>query len=114
MRVLPLTVTVLLAAAGCGHNRANQYSYAPPLMPPVYPQPQAPGPVVTPAALPAAPAGAPVVVPQAAAPRRRDATGHADRLRRSLRRGAVRWHAGRLRGWRRAGDAVATVPARAL
>jgi len=68
MRLLPLTTAALLVAAGCGHHRANQYSYAPPLMPPVYPQPQAPGPVVTPAALPAAPAGAPVVAPQALPP----------------------------------------------
>jgi hypothetical protein len=43
-------------ASGCLHNRANQYSYAPPLAPPVYPQPQqGAGPVVfaaPPAAMP--------------------------------------------------------------
>lgn len=34
-------------ASGCLHNRTNQYSYAPPLAPPVYPQPQqGTGPVV--------------------------------------------------------------------
>jgi len=34
---------VALAAAGavgCAHNKANQYAYAPPLAPAVYPQPQ--------------------------------------------------------------------------
>lgn len=39
-----------LTTAGCQHHRANQYAYAPPLAPPVYPQPQAgSGPVVFPA-----------------------------------------------------------------
>jgi len=28
------------AACGCAHHKANQYAYAPPLAPPVYPQPQ--------------------------------------------------------------------------
>lgn len=35
--VLALMATVV---AGCAHNKANQYAYAPPLAPPVYPQPQ--------------------------------------------------------------------------
>jgi hypothetical protein len=53
----PLFVAVLGGAViGCQHQRANQYSYAPPLAPPVYPQPQqGAGPVVfgpPPAALP--------------------------------------------------------------
>jgi hypothetical protein len=40
-----VTVLALMAAmvAGCAHNKANQYAYAPPLAPPVYPQPQIPG-----------------------------------------------------------------------
>ncbi|MFM7108873.1 MAG: hypothetical protein ACKOZU_09810 [Planctomycetaceae bacterium] len=57
-----------LLAAGCAHH-ANQYAFAPPLAPPVYPQPQAaaqpvvspaPGPVVA-APVGAVVAGAPVV-----------------------------------------------------
>ena len=28
------------SAVGCAHNKANQYAYAPPLAPAVYPQPQ--------------------------------------------------------------------------
>lgn len=63
----PLTILVALAAlaaAGCAHHKANQYAYAPPLAPPVYPQPQAaaqpvmataPGPVVGAPTLPTAP-----------------------------------------------------------
>jgi hypothetical protein len=43
-----------IAAVGCHHHRADQYSYAPPYAPPVYTQPQA----ATPAAYAAAPAGA--------------------------------------------------------
>jgi hypothetical protein len=48
-----------LAASGCAHHRADQYSYAPPYAPPVYPQPQAPAPAAY-ASAPAAviPAGA--------------------------------------------------------
>ena len=55
-------VSIGLAAVGtvgCAHHQANQYSYAPPLAPPVYPQPQQPAP-------PALPAGA--VVPPALPP----------------------------------------------
>ena len=60
--VAPLAVAVL--ALGCAHHGMNQYSYAPPLMPPVYPQPQtvaqpvgavAPGPMVAAPAMQAAP-----------------------------------------------------------
>lgn len=29
-----------IAAGGCAHHRADQYTYAPPYAPPVYPQPQ--------------------------------------------------------------------------
>jgi len=32
-----------LAAIGCAHHRADQYAYAPPYAPPVYPQPQIAG-----------------------------------------------------------------------
>jgi hypothetical protein len=59
-------------ASGCLHNRANQYSYAPPLAPPVYPQPQqGTGPVVfaaPPAAGPAVtmPGTMPMTMPVAA------------------------------------------------
>lgn len=53
-------------ASGCLHNRANQYSYAPPLAPAVYPQPQqGTGPVVfgpPPVAMP------PAAMPPVAAP----------------------------------------------
>ncbi len=42
-----------VALAGCCSHGANQYAYAPPLAPPVYPQPP----------LPAAPIAAPVVAP---------------------------------------------------
>jgi len=69
------TVAVVAAlATGCAHHKANQYAYAPPLAPPVYPQPQnatpppagpVPGPIVAAPAIP----GAPVIagVPLAAA-----------------------------------------------
>lgn len=55
-----------VCAAGCAHHKTNQYAYAPPLAPPVYPQPQtAAQPVVYPAAVPptavAPMAGAPVM-----------------------------------------------------
>jgi hypothetical protein len=55
---------VAVMSFGCAHTGANQYAYAPPLAPPVYPQPQtvaqpalttAPGPVVGAPTLPAAP-----------------------------------------------------------
>jgi len=58
-------------ASGCLHNRANQYSYAPPLAPPVYPQPQqGAGPVVFAAPPTAVPPGAvmPGAVPSGAVP----------------------------------------------
>jgi len=46
--------------AGCCSHGANQYAYAPPLAPPVYPQPQLPAP--PPVAAPGvAPLGAPVM-----------------------------------------------------
>ena len=43
MRILASTTLIGLLAGGltgCAHNNANQYAYAPPLAPPVYPQPQ--------------------------------------------------------------------------
>lgn len=58
-------------ASGCLHNRANQYSYAPPLAPPVYPQPQqGAGPVVFAAPPAAVPPGAmpPGAIPPGAMP----------------------------------------------
>jgi hypothetical protein len=36
----PLLAACCLAAVGCAHHRADQYSYAPPYAPPVYSQPQ--------------------------------------------------------------------------
>ena len=33
-------VLAVVAPLGCAHHRADQYSYAPPYAPPVYPQPQ--------------------------------------------------------------------------
>ena len=64
-----------LAACGCAHHKTNQYAYAPPLMPPVYPQQQmAAQPVAYPAgAVPgpmvAAPSmGAPMAAPMGTAP----------------------------------------------
>jgi hypothetical protein len=40
-----LGVAFFLAAVGCAHHRADQYAYAPPYAPPVYPQPQVQMPV---------------------------------------------------------------------
>jgi len=75
--LLPLAV----AAGGCAHHRQNQYSYAPPLAPAVYPQPAVPevvmpaaGPMpvpvgvppAAPMAMPAAPVPMPAAVPTAA------------------------------------------------
>ena len=58
--VLALMATVVV---GCAHNKANQYAYAPPLAPPVYPQPQVAGqPVVAPPVV-GMPAAMPVAVP---------------------------------------------------
>lgn len=60
-----------LAACGCAHNKSNQYAYAPPLMPPVYPQQQmAAQPVAYPAGAVPGPvvAGPAPVAPMAAPP----------------------------------------------
>ena len=68
MRILASATTVIgvfaSSLAGCAHNKANQYAYAPPLAPPVYPQPQTATPMVA-AAPVAAPGmvGAPVMAP---------------------------------------------------
>ena len=63
-----VTVLALMATmvAGCAHNKANQYAYAPPLAPPVYPQPQIPGQQVVAAPVVGMPAAVPGMV--AAAP----------------------------------------------
>ena len=58
-----LCLTAALAACGCAHHKANQYTYAPPLAPPVYPQPQTVG---QPVAYP--PGAVPVAAPPAYAP----------------------------------------------
>ena len=64
----PLTAACLLAAVGCAHHRADQYSYAPPYAPPVYSQPQVQMPA-QPAAYAAAPGGIPAgAVPVAGVP----------------------------------------------
>lgn len=77
--LLALATAAGCAALGCAHHKANQYAYAPPLAPPVYPQPQTatqpvafpapatlpPGSVLPPGA--ALPPGA-VIAPGAAAP----------------------------------------------
>jgi hypothetical protein len=55
--VFPLVCT-LAALAGCAHNHGNNYAYAPPYAPPVYPQP--PG-VAQPVSYAAPVANAPVV-----------------------------------------------------
>jgi len=65
-----MAVGFVATAFGCAHHQQNQYAYAPPLAPPVYPQPQSATPAM--AAMAAAPpmAGAPVagaVVPPAPA-----------------------------------------------
>jgi hypothetical protein len=49
-----------LLATGCAHHQANQYSYAPPLAPPVYPQPQPVGGPTAPVVYPAAPGATPM------------------------------------------------------
>lgn len=51
---------VAIGGLGCAHHQQNQYAYAPPLAPPVYPQPQQATPAM--AAMAAAPpmTGAPV------------------------------------------------------
>ena len=45
MRSLVAAGLCTAGLVGCAHNKANQYSYAPPLAPPVYPQPQMTQPV---------------------------------------------------------------------
>ena len=59
----PLAAAALLAAVGCAHHKPDQYAYAPPYAPAVYPQPQVQMP-----AQPAAYAAAPGGVPAAAVP----------------------------------------------
>lgn len=68
-RLLVVLVCVgSMTLVGCAHHQANQYSYAPPLAPPVYPQPQpVSGPVAPPVVVPAAP-GPAGVAPPAVAP----------------------------------------------
>ena len=56
----------LMGLVGCAHNKANQYVYAPPLAPPVYPQPQMAAPAATVAPAGSVPAGA--AVPGAVVP----------------------------------------------
>jgi hypothetical protein len=41
-RLMPFLAACCLATIGCAHHRADQYAYAPPYAPPVYPQPQQP------------------------------------------------------------------------
>ena len=58
-------IAILFAGVGCAHHR-NDYAYAPPYAPPVYPQPQAAS--VQPVALAGAPSLQPGVVPASAVP----------------------------------------------
>ncbi|MFM1996882.1 MAG: hypothetical protein RLZZ111_1269 [Planctomycetota bacterium] len=65
-----IAVALCVASVGCAHHRADQYAYAPPYAPPVYPQPQIAGvpPVtVTPGPAPMT-AVAPATVMAAAVP----------------------------------------------
>lgn len=59
----PLVMAVSLAGVGCAHHGKNQYAFAPPYAPPVYPQPasfsQPPGATMPPAAAPGTVATAP-------------------------------------------------------
>lgn len=71
--LIALVASACCVALGCAHNKANQYAYAPPLAPPVYPQPQQsmqPVAYPAPAALPPGAVMPPgtVVAPGAAAP----------------------------------------------
>jgi hypothetical protein len=70
MRTWPgvVMIGIVVAAVGCAHHQQNQYAYAPPLAPPVYPQPQSATPAM--AAMTAAPpmAGTPVAAPAAMMP----------------------------------------------
>jgi len=65
-------LTAAIAAAGCAHHKANQYTYAPPLAPAVYPQPQTVGqPMAAPlpaGAVPVPAGGVPVAPPMYAPP----------------------------------------------
>jgi hypothetical protein len=64
MRFVPIVAVFLaFAGVGCAHHQANQYAYAPPLAPAVYPQPQT---AAQPVAF-AAPAGAVAPMPATAA-----------------------------------------------
>ena len=67
MRSLVAAGLCMAGLVGCAHNKANQYSYAPPLAPPVYPQPQMAQPVGMAAPAGALPPGA-VVAPGAVMP----------------------------------------------
>lgn len=80
---LSVTALVFALATGCAHHNANQYAYAPPLMPPVYPQPQTvaqpvgvSGPVVAAPAMQAAPVvtGVPVTAAGGVVPANADGT----------------------------------------
>ncbi|NBW87007.1 MAG: hypothetical protein EBR23_09315 [Planctomycetia bacterium] len=64
--ILTLFAAVCSATLGCAHHKANQYSYAPPLAPAVYPQPQQSAPVAFPAPATLPPGN--VIAPGAAAP----------------------------------------------
>ncbi len=62
----PLALAAALAGCiGCAHHRADPYAYAPPLAPPVYPQPQPP---TQPVVYPAPPGTLPATVPAAPGP----------------------------------------------
>lgn len=60
-----IVAAFLVLGVGCAHHR-NDYAYAPPYAPPVYPQPQAAS--VQPVSLAAAPSLPPGVVPAGAGP----------------------------------------------
>ena len=62
MRSLAAAGLCVAGLVGCAHNKGNQYSYAPPLAPPVYPQPQMAQPVGVAAPVGTLPPGA-VVAP---------------------------------------------------
>lgn len=61
MRAFLLVAAGLLLGSGCAHHKADQYAFAPPYAPPVYPQPASPQPVV--AGVPAVPGTAPAIAP---------------------------------------------------
>jgi hypothetical protein len=68
---LSIAALSLAGAVGCAHHRQNQYAYAPPLAPAVYPQPAMPDAIQPPAvsmpvmAAPAFNAPPPAMVPGA-------------------------------------------------